>query len=163
VKFYMKQSTGTDALFLVMDELGQTVYCVTGDSLSIGSKLCFIDNNKREAARVFSVGLPTIAKYSISIEDKERARVTQNLNSTHCPIKIKGVDWAFRGDLLTRSFDLIDTNSAVVMTHGRCWNQNGDCYAVEIARESDMLLCLCIAVILDNTVFGGTPAALPVI
>ena len=162
MKFYMKQSTGTDALFIILDALGQTVYHVTGDSLAIGSKLYLIDNLQREAARIFSVGVPTLSKYSISIEEKERARVTQNLNSTHSPIKIKGVDWSFRGDLLTRSYDLVNAESAVIMTHGRCWNQNGDCYAVEIAREPDALLCLCIAVILDNTVIGGKTAALPV-
>jgi uncharacterized protein YxjI len=163
MKFYMKQSTDTDALFTVIDSLSQAVYRVTGDSLSIGSKFYLIDNNKNEVARIFSVGLPTIAKYSISVDDKERARVTQNLNSTHSPIRIKGVNWHFRGDLLTRSFDLLDIDSTVVMTHGRCWNQNGDCFAVEIAKESDVLLCLCIAIILDNTVMGGAAAALPVI
>jgi len=163
MKFYLKQSTDTDALFTVIDSLGQAVYRVTGDSLSIGSKFYLIDNNENEAAHIFSVGLTTISKYSISIDDKERARVTLNLNSKHSPIKIKGVNWHFRGDLLTRSFDLIDLNSTVVMTHGRCWNQNGDCFGVEVTKESDVLLCLCIAVILDNTVIGGIAAALPVI
>ncbi|MDF2632043.1 MAG: LURP-one-related, partial [Caproiciproducens sp.] len=90
MKFYMKQSTDTDALFTVIDSLGQAVYRVTGDSLSIGSKFYLIDNNKNEAARIFSVGLTTISKYSIFIDDKERARVTLNLNSAHSPIKIKG-------------------------------------------------------------------------
>jgi len=89
--------------------------------------------------------------------------VTQNLKAAHSPIKIRGVNWRFRGDLLTRSFDLVDIDSAVVMTHGRCWNQNGDCFAIEVTKESDVLLCLCIAVILDNTVFGSLTAALPVI
>lgn len=163
MKFYMKQSTDTNALFTVIDSLGQTVYHVTGDSLSIGSKFYLIDNNQNEAARIFSIGLTTISKYSIFIDDKERARVTLNLKSKHSPIKIKGVSWHFRGDLLTRSFDLIDDNFVIIMTHGRCWNQNGDCFAVEVAKESDVLLCLCIAAILDNTVIGSAAAALPVI
>ncbi len=163
MKFYMKQSTGADALFTVIDSLGQSVYRVTGDSLSIGSKFYLIDNNKNEAARIFSVGLSTISKYSIFIDDKERARVIQNLNAANSPIKIKGVSWRFRGDLLTRSFDLIDVDSAVVMTHGRCWNENGDCFAIDVTKESNVLLSLCIAIILDNTVIGSSAAALPVI
>lgn len=163
MKFYIKQSTGTDALFTVIDSLGQSIYRVAGDSLSIGSKFYLIDNNENEAARIFSVGIPTLSKFSIFIDDKDCARVTINLKAAHSPIKIRGVKWRFRGDLLTRSFDLVDDGSAVVMTHGRCWNQNGDCFAIEVTRESDVLLCLCIAVILDNTVFGGLTAALPVI
>jgi len=163
MKFYIKQSTGTDALFTVIDSLGQSIYRVTGDSLSIGSKFYLMDNNENEAARIFSVGIPTLSKFSIFIDDKDCARVTQNLKAAHSPIKIRGVNWRFRGDLLTRSFDLVDIDSAVVMTHGRCWNQNGDCFAIEVTKESDVLLCLCIAVILDNTVFGSLTAALPVI
>lgn len=161
MKFYIKQSTGTEALFTVIDALGQSVYSVTGDSLSIGSKVYLIDNNQNEAARIFSLGISAMSKYSISIGDKERARVTLNLAASKQPIKIKGVSWKFRGDLLTRSYDLIDLDSVVVMTHGRCWNENGDCFAVDIANQSNVLLCLCFAVILDSTVIGGSPKAIP--
>lgn len=149
-------------LFSVMDSLGQPVYRVIGDSLAIGSKIYLIDQNKQEVARIFSVGLTTIAKYSVLVGEKERARVTRNLGSSRNPIKIKGVKWCFRGDLVTRSYDLVDEASAVVMTHGRCWNQIGDCYAVEVARQEDVLTCLCISIILDSTVVAGPAAALPV-
>ncbi|WP_312694532.1 tubby C 2 [Caproiciproducens sp.] len=162
MKFYIKQNTGTDALFTVIDALGQSVYSVTGDSLSIGSKVYLIDNNKNEAARIFSLGISALSKYAVFIDDKERARVTLNLTAAHHPVKFKGISWRFRGDLLTRSYDLIDVDSAVIMSHGRCWNENGDCFAVDIASESNVLLCLCIAVILDSTVIGGSAKAVPV-
>lgn len=161
MKFYIKQSTGTEALFTVIDALGQSVYSVTGDSLSIGSKVYLIDNNQNEAARIFSLGISAMSRYSVFIGDKERARVTLNLASSKQPIKIKGVGWSFRGDLLTRSYDLSDVDSTVVMTHGRCWNENGDCFAVDIANQSNVLLCLCIAVILDSTVIGGSVKPVP--
>ena len=162
MEFYIQHSTEANALFLIMDSLGQLVYRVTGDSLSIGSKIYLIDRNKQEAARIFSVGLNAISKYSVFIGDKERARVIQNLTASRRPIKIKGVSWRFRGDLVTRSYDIVNVDSTVVMTHGRCWNTAGDCYAVDITSESDVLLCLCLSVILDSTVIGGSTAALPV-
>ncbi|NLJ30130.1 MAG: tubby C 2 [Clostridiales bacterium] len=145
-----------------MDSLGQPLYRVTGDSLALGSKICLIDRNELEAARIFSVGLPAIAKYSVLIGEKERVRVTRNLNSSRQPIKIKGVKWRFRGDLITRSYDILDAGSAVVMTHGRCWDHAGDCYAVEVAKQEDVLVCLCLSVILDSTVVSGSAAVLPV-
>jgi uncharacterized protein YxjI len=162
MQFYIHQNSGTETLFTISDSLGQPVYEVTGDSLSIGSKFYLIDNNKHEAARIFSVGLSTISKFSIFIDDKERARVIQNLTAPLKPIKIKGISWSFRGDLLTRSYDIINVDTTVVMTHGCCWNACGDCFAVDVTNESDVLLCLCIAVILDNTVIGSSAAALPV-
>lgn len=162
MQFYIRQDGGTETLFTISDSLGQPVYRVTGDSLSIGSKFYLIDNNDHEAARIFSVGLSAISKYAIFIDDKERARVIQNLTAARHPIKIKGINWRFRGNLITRSYDIIDVASTVVMTHGSCWNVCGNCYAVDIANESNVLLCLCIAVILDNTVIASTAAALPV-
>lgn len=161
MKFYIKQSTATDALFTIMDSLGQPIYRVMGDSLSIGSKISLVDQNEKEVARIFSVGLTAISKYSVFIGDKERARVMQNLTASRRPIKIKGINWRFRGDLLTRSYDIINIDSLVIMTHGRCWNVVGDCYAVEVTNESDVLLCLCLSVILDSVVIGGSAAALP--
>ncbi|QEY33806.1 hypothetical protein FL966_01370 [Caproiciproducens galactitolivorans] len=161
MKFFIKQSTGTDALFTILDTLGQPVYRVTGDSLAIGSKFYLIDGNTNEVAKIVSLGLTPKSKYTIYIHDKECARVNWSFTSEHHPVKIKGVNWHFRGDLVERSYDLIDANSAVVMSHGRCWNENGDCFAVDIANESDVLLCLCIAVILDSTVIAGSAKAVP--
>ncbi|HEX2985274.1 MAG TPA: LURP-one-related family protein [Caproiciproducens sp.] len=161
MQFFLQQSADPDTLFAVLDSSGQPVYRVTGDSLAVGSKIYLVDQNQNEAARIFSVGLPTIAKYSIFIDDKERARVTRNLTVSRQPIKIKKVSWHFRGDLASRSYDIVDIDSTVVMSHGRCWNSVGDCYALDIQRESDILICLCLSVILDSTVIGGTPAAVP--
>ena len=162
MKFYINQSTGTDALFTIIDSVGQSVYCVIGDTTSIGSKYYLVDKDKNQVARISKVGFPTISKYTITIDDNDKAHVTQNLASSHNMIKIKGKKWRFRGDLLTRSYDLIDTDSSVIMTHGRCWNENGDCFAVDILDESNVILCLCIAVILDSTLIGGSAKPLPV-
>lgn len=161
MQFYIKQSTDPDTLFTIMNSSGQPVYRVTGDSLSIGSKLCMLDGGNNEIARIYSVGLTTISRYTISVGDKERARVSWNFNAKRQQVKIKGVNWRFRGDLASRSYDIIDIDSAVVMSHGRCWNQIGDCYAADIANESDVPVCLCLAVILDSTLIGGTVAAVP--
>ncbi len=161
MKFYIKQSTEPDALFTVMDSLGQLIYRVTGDSLSLGSKIYLVDQNKNEVARIFSVGLTSISKYSVFIGDKERARIMQNLNATRQPIKIKGISWRFRGDLVSRSYDIINVDSSVVMSHGRCWNASGECYGIDVANESDVLLCLCLSVILDSIVIVGSTAAVP--
>lgn len=161
MQFYIRQSTDIDSLFSIMDCSGQPVYRVTGDSLSIGSRLCLVDNEKNEVARIYSVGLPTITKYTIAVGDKERARVTWNMNAKKQQVKIKGVTWRFRGDLAARSYDIVNVDSSVIMTHGRCWNNIGDCYAVEIKDEPDVLVCLCLSVILDSTVIGGTAAPVP--
>lgn len=161
MQFYLRQGTDPDALFSVMEPSGQLVYRVKGDALPIGGKFYLLDSGEKEVARIFSVGVTAISKYAIQVGDKERARVTWNFNAKREQVKIKGVHWRFRGDLATRSYDILDIDSSVVMTHGRCWNKIGDCYAVQVANESDALLCLCLAVILDSTVIGGAAAPVP--
>ena len=159
--FYLRQNSDTDALFIIMDSTGQLVYRVTGDSLSIGNKISMIDNEQNEIARISSVGLATLSKYTIYVGEKERAHLTWNSGAKHHQVKIKGKSWRFRGELVTRSFDIVNVDSSVVMTHGRCWNNMGDCYGVDIKEEVDIPVCLCLAVILDSIVLGGTIAAVP--
>lgn len=161
MQFYICQGSDTDALFTIMDSAGQPVFRVTGDSLAIGNKLSMIDVANVEIARIYSVGLPNLSKYTISVGEKERARVTWNSSAKQQKVKIKGVSWRFRGDLISRSYDIINVDSSVVMSHGRCWNKIGDCYGVEIHEEADVPVCLCLAVILDSTVFGGVAVPAP--
>lgn len=161
MQFYLKQGTD-DSLFHVMNSVGLPVYRVSGGSLAIGNKIYLTDPEGKKAARIYSVGVSSVARYLISVEEKERARVTVNLHSAHHPVRIRGVNWRFRGNLVTRSYDILDESSAVVMSHGRCWNAVGDCYGADIADDADTLICLCIAVILDSTVIGGSASAVPV-
>jgi uncharacterized protein YxjI len=47
------------------------------------------------------------------------------------------------------------------MTHSRCWNGHGDCYAVTVAREADVALALCVAVAVDCAILGGCISPVP--
>ena len=166
MKFFLKQSTETKALFTVSDSLGKQVYEVTGSISSLSQRFSLRGEDGNEAAKISCVHLtPEIAQYSVCVGDgkgeKEKARVSVNPSARLRPVAIRGVKWRFRGSVLTRSFDLVDAESHTVMTHGRCWNTHGDCYAVEISEEPDTLLCLSIAVIVDSTVVSGVPTAIP--
>lgn len=65
MQFFIQRSTDPDALFVVLDSSGQPVYRVTGDSLSIGSKLYLIHQEKNEVAPDFQRG----ASYNCQILD----------------------------------------------------------------------------------------------
>lgn len=165
MQFFLKQSTGTESLFTVSDSCGRQVYEVTGAFSSLGRRFSLRGENGVEAAKISCVHLAASAQYSVSVEkekgEKDKVRVTVNPSAPRRPVSIRGVKWRFRGSVLTRSFDLVDEDSHTVMTHGRCWKAGGDCYAAEIPEESDVLLCLSVAVIIDSTVVAGMPAAVP--
>lgn len=165
MQFFLKQSTGTECLFTVSDALGRQVYEVTGSFSSLGRRFFLKDETGAEAAKILCVRLARTTQYSVCVGsgkgEREKARVAVNPEALHRPVSIRGVKWRFRGSVATRSFDVVDEQPRAVMTHGRCWNAGADCYAVEVFREEDALLCLCIAVIVDSTVVTGMPAAVP--
>lgn len=165
MQFFLKQSTGTETLFTVSDSRGHAVYSVTGSVSSLGRRFTLLNADGEEAAKILCVPLSRTAQYSVFVGDgrgeKDKALVSVNPSAAHRPVSIRGVKWRFRGSVPTRSFDLVDAQSHTVLTHGRCWNTGGDCYAVEIPSEADVLLGLSIAVIIDSTAVTGMPAAVP--
>lgn len=163
MNLYLKQDTAANAgLFIVYDACGRVIYSLTGDAQTLGGKMVLRTVAGEEAARITHMGLAGISRYTIIVGEKERARILQNLASTKMPFRIRGIPWRLRGDLLMRNFDLVDASDAVVMSHGRCWESSGECFALDIAQEKNLLLCICIAVVIDSSAQAGSAVALPV-
>lgn len=162
MRFFLKPENGPDILFTVLDSESRPVYEVTGRySASIGCRFRLCGLLSSQAANMTGVNLPSSIRYSVSAGGK-RMRITVKPNAVHHAVSFKGVRWRFRGNILTRSFDIIedqtDGQSRLVMTHGQFWNGRGDCYAVEIPLEADIPMALCTAVAVDCTVIGGCAA-----
>ncbi len=163
LNLYLKQDTEANAgLFTVYDACGRMCYRLTGDAQTLGGKIFLCDTNHREVARITHMGLAGISRYTIVIADKERARILQNLASIKMPFRIRGISWRLRGDLVLRSFDIVDVSDALVMSHGRCWESNGECFALDIAQEKYAPLCICMAAVIDSSAQSGSAVALPV-
>lgn len=163
MKLYIKQSSAEgNELFTVYNHLGQLAYYVQSDENALYSKMIVLDIAKNAVAKINRIGVRTFSRYDINIDDNECARIFQNLAAIPPKFSIRGVNWHFRGDMVRRSFDVLDVDNMVVMTHGRCWGINGECFAVEITSSQNELLCLCIAVVIDSIVIGSIGAVLPV-
>ena len=163
MRLFLKQNTdGGKTLFTVSDELGRLVYTVAGDSNTIGGKFYLLDNKKIPVARISRLGTTTLSRYAVYIDGQERATVIQNFAAPRQPYRLRGITWQFRGDPMTRSFDLVCLDSTLIMSHGRCWGICGDCFAIDVLKEEDVILSLCISVAVDNTITGGAVSALPI-
>ncbi len=164
MKFYIKQSTADgNEVFTILNEVGQPVYHVQSDESTLTGKLKILDTQKNVVAKINRIGVVGFSRYDISIDDKDCARITQNLAAAVTPkFKIHGVSWHFRGNMLLRTFDVLNVDHSIVMTHARNWGVNGECFAVDIALPQNEVLCLCIAVVIDSIVMGGIGVALPV-
>lgn len=161
MRFYIKQDCGTAALFTVWGEQGELLYSVTGGNGSLLDRTFVFDPDQRERARIVKMGTSLLAQHSIYLGEAEAARVIRNLAASKKPFSIKGIKWCFRGDVIMRCFDVVDTFHHLVMTHSVCWDSTGNCFAVEVSPGFDPLLCLCISLVVDSTAMGGAAAAVP--
>ena len=160
MRFYLKTEGGARCFFCVEDESGNPVYEVTGKISSFSQHFILSGCGGKVVGKISGVHLSSASQYSVAAGG-ERIRVSLNIASQRRPIRIIGRRWRFRGNLLTRSFDFVDHAQRTVMTHGRCWEQGGSCYAVEIADAENVLLCLCLAIIADSTIQGGSAVPVP--
>ena len=162
MEFYIKPCTAEGSLFVICNAAGEQVYYVTGENNALGGKLYLKDCNGREVVKIRRLGTPEISRYSICVQGKERAGILQNFIGSRPVYRLYGVSWSFRGNVLSRSFDIIDVDGGVLMTHGCCWRAKGDCFAVTVTRDADAPLCLAIAVVIDSLVLNGGAVAQPV-
>ncbi len=166
MQFYLKPESGAETLFSVWDECGRLAYEVAGEFNSFGCRCVLRTPEGESAARMTGVCLPASLHCSASAGGR-RMRISIDLSASRRQVQVRGVGWRFRGSALTRSFDLVEERARkprapqVVMTHGRCWNDRGDCYALEIFHEADVPLAVCAAVAVDSTVLGGRAAPVP--
>lgn len=154
MQFYLKPVGGAHCLFTILNFDGHLVYEVTGKITPFGCRILLLDDERRCVGRISGVHFSNSAQYSAAAGG-QRIRVSVNNTSSRRPVRIKGKHWRFRGSLLTHSFDILNDLPQIIMTHGKCWGMSGDCYAVGIESPENILLCLCLAVILDCTVSGA--------
>lgn len=157
MRFYVKPVGGAHCLFAILNSDGHPVYEVTGTITPFGCRILLLDFERRTVGRISGVRFANSVQYSASAGG-QRIRVNVNYSSFRRPVRIRGKRWRFRGSLLSRSYDILNEIPQVVMTHGKCWGMEGDCYAVEIAGPENIPLCLCLAVLLDCTVSGACAA-----
>lgn len=161
MQLFLESSAREGTLFSVLNAEGMLVYEVTGEFTGLGRKFVITDQDGCEIARISGIRLTSYCQYSVTA-GKEHMRITTDFSSAHRCVRLRGMPWRFRGSAVSRSFDLVNAQSHVVMTHGRCWNVRGECYALEISQFGHVPLCLSVAVVIDSIADCGRAAPVPV-
>ena len=158
MEFYIKPCGMPEELFLIESADSSDTWRVSGDKGTFFSKLFLLGPVNECSAKIVRIGTPEISRYSVLIEGRERVAVLFSGMGRKPVFRLSGVPWKFRGDLNTRTFDIVDVDGTVLMTHGGCWGRKGNCFAVTVTREKDVAACLSIAVIIDLFVMSGAAA-----
>ena len=156
MQFYLCPESGPEVFFTVYDDKERPAYEVTACGTAVGRRFLLRAPDGTPAARMTAVFLPACLRCAVT-DGRRHFRVWIAPDaSMHRSVRLKGIPWRFRGNLSTRSFDIVTEAprkgdaSRTVMTHGRCWSGPRGSYAVEVFSASDVPLALCVAAAIDS-------------
>lgn len=142
MKLYIKRDKSTDdSMFIVFDEICEEKYYVTGSK----NTMTLTDLHHNKLMTVKRMPLPALKAYSISAGNKNIKFIMNNsLSSVAC--YFYGIPWHIRGDVFTKSFDIIDADNSLVATHFMRFSRCGDGYELNVMNERRELLCIGTAI-----------------
>ena len=158
-KLYIKQKVFSwKDKFCVFNELGEDVYSVEGEFLSIGKKLHVKDINDREVAFIHEKVLSFLPKYYISRDGNDVAEVLKKLTLFKARYEIPDFGWTVQGNFTAHEYT-VTSQTGTVATISKKWLSWGDAYEIDIAYGVDPVNVLCTVLIIDAVLASQAAAA----
>lgn len=157
MKLYIKQNLFTlGEKFYVKDEDGNNLYYVEGSFLRIPKKFKIYNMNKQVVATIESRLFKIMSHYDIKTSKRELT-VKENFTFIKKSLSILGSDWILQGNLTAHEYSVLNDNEPV-MNLSKKWLTWGDTYELDILNKEDALVCLAIAIIVDNVLMKSASA-----
>ena len=158
-KLYIKQKVFSwKDKFSVFNELGEDVYRVEGEFLTIGKKLHVKDLNDREVAFIHEKVWSLLPKYYISRDGSDIAEVQKKLTFLKARYEIPDFGWTVQGNFTAHEYT-ISSEAGVVAAISKKWFSWGDTYEIDSAPGFDPLNVLCVVLIIDAVLASQAAAA----
>jgi uncharacterized protein YxjI len=153
VRYLLKQKLlcwGDD--FAIRNEAGEQIYYIDGKAFSLGDKLSFQDNARRELAFIRQKLLSWGPTYEIYRGGRLQAVVKKKLFTfLHCrfTVDVPGPDdLEAKGSFLDLEYEF-KRHGQTVATVSKKWFRIADTYGVDIVEGEDDVLILASAVVID--------------
>lgn len=139
MKLFLKRDISSfDSLFTVLDDKCSDKYYVR----RVKNIIELRDLRGKPLLKIRSLPFPALRAYSMSTVGRS-AKLMINPKS-RC--YYYGLSWHIRGDILTKSFDIIDADNSLVATHCKRFCDSGDGFELNIENEAAELFCIGTAV-----------------
>ena len=139
--FIKRDKTVDDSLFVVLDEECNEKYYVTGSK----STIYLTDLSETVLMKIKQLPLPALRAYSITAYNRN-IKFILNSNPTAVNCYYYGNSWHIRGDVFTKSFDIIDADNSLVATHCLRYSKSGDGVELNVFAENRELFCIATAI-----------------
>lgn len=159
MKLYMKQKAFSwRDKFWVKDENEQDQYYVEGEFLSWGKKLHMFDSAHHEVAFIRQKVPTWMPRYIVEIDGREICHIVKRFTFLKQRYELEGLPWHVEGDFWAHEYTLFE-NSREVMRMSKHWFTWGDSYELDIDREEDSLICLCVVLAIDAAMASAQAAS----
>ena len=149
MKLFLKRDISSDgALFIVFDELGKEKLYVGRDNRHSHFTLSITDTNFNRLCSISTVPLPMLKAFTIK-DKKITIRLIFNKNTSRQMCYYYGISWRIRGDIVNKTFEIVDNDNTVLLTHSGKWSRGNDCYEINITEGSRELLLVASAICVD--------------
>ena len=146
---YMREKVFTlKERFYITDELGNNVYYVEGELLSLGKKLHIYDMQNNELAMVKQKLLTLLPKFSVMVEGEELAEITKELTLFRPCYKVKGPNWTVDGDIWDHDYHIRKGLDSIVHV-SKAWLSWGDTYKIDIDKEINPVMAIAVVLAID--------------
>ena len=161
MKLYIKRDV-SDAVsrFSVLDCDLKEKYRIIGTKSCFGEKLIIPDRGKTPLLCISRVVLPFCDAFFVSAKNEGyRLTVTKSRGAMSC--RFYGISWRIRGDLITKSYDILDADNTVIATHIKRWSSSGFGCELNIFDESRELFCIAAVTCINSIITAENTAAQP--
>lgn len=149
MKFYIKRDTSTDnSRYIVFSETYEEVYRISGKCSSSGEKL-YISYNDKCVAKVRDTRIGLLRTCYVVLPDDSFHLVIAN-SRDKIKVKFHGVSLHIRGNLLEKSYDIMNVDNSVVACVCRRFSSMRDAIEININDRKYELLSIASAVCFDS-------------
>ncbi len=144
MKRYIKRDIGFgNSIFTVLDELGSELYKAEKHKNGI----VLLSNDGEKLLKIKALHLPKLCAYSIT-DRNNNIKFFMNPQKRSC--YFYGTAWQVRGDVFSKSFDIIDADNSLVCAHEKSFSNGRSCYLVTVEKDYNELLCLGTALCVES-------------
>jgi uncharacterized protein YxjI len=152
MKLFMKQKVfSIGDKYTIKDEFNNDRWQVKGDVFSIGHKLHVYDMVGNEVAFVQQKVMSFRPRFFVFVGGVQVAEIVKDFTLFHQHYRIEGTSISLDGDVFQHNYSLIDMGN-IIMNVTKAWFSWGDSFLLDIADDSNELLCLSIVLALDSVI-----------
>lgn len=149
MKIYLKRDKSNEhCRYVVYDELFKELYTVLGKHSSSGERM-YIQYSDNCIAKIRITSLALLRSCHVTTND-ENFRIVITNTKDKIAINYHGVAYHIRGDVLLKSYDILDVDNTLIACVQKRFNTNSEVLEINVNNSKHELSCIASALCLNT-------------